>query len=329
MSVAAIGLNWRNLEHWSGRLDANHLSSENTGLVTTVGARVGGLKIGNSVYELGKDQSGNYTRVPAAFASRIRPDDDMVQMAFIPLTYTTAMYTFDHISNLIDEQSVLIYSVAKNVELASIRLAQGKGADVFAMVDTAEKASFLAAEMGISASYGISTPNLANLRQAAQITRNGGFDVILSNAEGELSYLSLQVLAPLGYLLDVGRVDIQTAPAMSLELLWKKVIYCLADFFVILDTESVLAEKELMQAVNEYYCKGLVGFIQRITTTNVAQSSPVLGTFFDLIGKLVVSFENPSSLIRMVPSAPTVAFDSESLYVITGALSGLSQSLIQ
>ena len=31
----------------------------------------------------------------------------------------------------------------------------------------------------------------------------------------------------------------------------------------------------------------------------------------------------------MVPSAPAVAFDSESFHVITGALSGLGQSLIQ
>ena len=76
--------------------------------------------------------------------------------------------------------------------------------------------------MGILALYVMSTSSLANLRQAAQITRIGGFDVILSNAEGELSYLSMQVLATLGYLIDLGLVDIQTAPVMSLELLQKK-----------------------------------------------------------------------------------------------------------
>lgn len=211
------------------------------------------MKIDNRVYGLGEDQFGNYTRVTAVFASRIPSDDDMIQIASISLTYTTAIYTFDHVANLKDGQFVLIYSVAKNVKLASIRLAQKKEANVFAMVDTVEKVSFFAAEVNISASYVISTPSLANLRQVAQITRNDGFDVILNNAENELSYLSLQILRPLNYLLDVNRVDIQIAPAMSLKLFRKKAIYCLINFFVILDSNSVLAEKELMQAVNEYY----------------------------------------------------------------------------
>lgn len=108
MAVAAIGLNWRDLGHWSGQLDGNSLSSEYAGTVTAVGTGVGGLKISDRVYSLGRGQFSNYTRVPAAFASKLRPDDNMIQMASISMVYTTAIYVFDYVAHLKEEQSVLI-----------------------------------------------------------------------------------------------------------------------------------------------------------------------------------------------------------------------------
>ena len=328
VAVAAIGVNLRDLDHWSGRLDGNNLSSEYTGIVTAVGARVSGLKIGDRVYGLGKGQFGNYTRVPAAFASKLRPGDDMVQMATMPLAYMTAIYAFDHVAYLKTGQSVLIQSATKDVGLASICFAKAKGADVFAMVETTEQASFLVDEVTMPASHVILASSLAGLRRAAQMTRNGGFDVITSTARGELLHSSLQALAPLGHLIDVGRVDVQTAPAMSLELLRKNATYCSVDPFIILDSDPVLVE-ELMQAVDSYYRQGLIRPIQRVTAPDVAQLSPALGNFSNIIGKLVASFENPDSLVRMIPSAPAVNFDFESCYVVTGGLGGLGQSLIR
>ena len=100
VSVAAIGVNWRDLDYWSGRLDGNNLSSEYTGIVTAVGARVSSLKIGDRVYGLGKGQFGNYIRVPAAFASKLRLGNDIVQIATMPLAYTTAIYAFNHVAYL-------------------------------------------------------------------------------------------------------------------------------------------------------------------------------------------------------------------------------------
>lgn len=328
VAVAAIGLNWRDLDHWSGRLDGNDLSSEYAGTVTAVGARVSGFKTGDRVYGLGRGQFGNYTRVPAAFASKLRPRDDMVQMATMPMAYTTAVYAFDHVAHLKKGQSVLIQSGAKDVGLASIRLAKAKGADVFAMVETPEQAGFLVDEVAIPASHVISAPSLKALRRAAQMTRNGAFDVIVSTAQGELLHSSFQVLAPLGHLIDAGRVNLQAAPVMGSELLQKNATYCSVDPFIIFDSDPVLGE-ELMQAVDTYYRKGLIGPIERVTAPDVSQLSSALGSFSNMVGKLVASFENPESLVRMIPSAPTVNFDSKSCYVITGALGGLGQSLIR
>ena len=328
VAVAVVGVNSRDLDHWSGRLDGNNLSSEYTGIVTAIGARVSDLKIGDPVYGLGKGQFGNYTRVPAAFARKLRPGDDMVQMASMPLAYATAIYAFEHVANLRKGQSVLIQSGASDIGLASVCLARAKGAAVFAMAETTEQAKFLLDEVALPASHIISTPSLADLRLAAQKTPHEGFDVILSTAQGDYLHSSLQVLAPLGRLIDVGRGDVQIAPAINLESLQKNATYCSIEPFIILDSDPVLGG-ELMQAIDSYYRKGLIEPIQRITAPDIAQLSPLLGGFSSIIGKLVVSFENPESVVRMIPPAPTVNFDSESYYVITGALGGLGQSLIR
>lgn len=328
VAVAAIGLNSCDLDHWTGRVDGNRLSSEYAGIVTAVGTAVDGLEVGNRVYGLGKGQFGNYTRVPAAFASKLRPGDNMVQMASIPLAYTTATYAFDYVAYLKKGQSVLIQSGTKDVGLASICLAKAKGADVFAMVETSEQASFLVDELAMPASHVILAPSLTALRRGAQRTRKGKFDVIIGTAPGELLHLFLQVLAPLGHLIDVTRVDTQTATAISLELLPYNASYCSIDPFIILDSDPAIAA-ELMQSIDSYYRQGLIGPIQRITAPDVSQLSPAIGDFPNIIGKLVVRFENPESLVRMISSAPTVHFDLESCYVITGGLGGLGQSLIR
>ncbi|KAL8672824.1 MAG: hypothetical protein Q9168_002735 [Polycauliona sp. 1 TL-2023] len=329
VAVAAVGLNWRDLDHWSGRLDGNHLSSEYTGTVTAVGANVSGLTTGDRVYGVGRGQFGNYTRVPASFASKLRPGDDMIQMASMPIAYATAVYAFDYVARIRQGQSVLVQSGAQDVGLASIRLARAKGADVFAMVDTTEQASWLMKQMAMPAAHVISTPSLKSLQRTARMTRNGGFDVIMSTAHGDLLHSSCQVLGPLGHLIDVGRVNFQGAPTMASALLKKNATYCSVDPFVIFDSDPALGEK-LMQAVDGYYRKGLIGPIESITAPDLAQLPQALGNFPSMVGKFVASFEEaPGSLVRMVPSAPSVQFDSNSCYVITGALGGLGQSLTQ
>ena len=157
---------------------------------------------------------------------------------------------------------------------------------------------------------------------------NGRFDVIVGSAGGDVLHSFLQVLAPLGYLIDIFRGAVKADPAIALEVLHINATYCPIDPFVILDSDPVLGA-ELMRAVDGYYRKGLIGPVQRIAVADISEISSALGNFSNVIGKLVISFENPDSLVRMIPSAPAVMFDPEACYVITGALGGLGQSLVR
>lgn len=77
VKVSAVGLNWKDLGLTSGRFDANgdNLSSEYAGIVTQTGVDVVGCSVGERVYGMGRGHFGTHTRVPAAFAQKLRPSD--------------------------------------------------------------------------------------------------------------------------------------------------------------------------------------------------------------------------------------------------------------
>lgn len=128
----------------------------------------------------------------------------------MPVVYMTAVYAFDHVARLRKGQKVLIQSATGGLGLAAIQLARSKGAEIFATAGTEEKAHFLVDSMGIPSSHVFTSRDPSALSRAASMTTGkGGFDVILSTVVGgDMLYESLKSLAPMGHLIDVGRLDV-------------------------------------------------------------------------------------------------------------------------
>ncbi|KAK7734288.1 Type I Iterative PKS [Cytospora paraplurivora] len=329
VKVAAVGLNWKDLGLSSGRFDGNNFSSEYTGVVTKTGVDVTSLAVGDRVYGMGRGHFGNYTRVPAAFAQRLEPNDDLVEAATIPLVYMTAVYAFEYVTQLREGQKVLIQSATGGLGLAAIQLAQSKGAEVYATVGTPEKATFLTDIMHIPSSCIFSSRDVSDLSRAVRVTGTDGFDVILSTASGDLLYESVKALAPLGHLIDVGRMDVVDSHTLGLELFQKCATFSSFDLSIVLDRDPVLGGK-LMKAVSNYHHAGKIGPIRPYATYDVSQLDQVLLGFSKgtHIGKFVVTFQNPDSLVKMVASPPTAHFDPRKRYLVTGGLGSLGRSII-
>ncbi|KAK4654427.1 Type I Iterative PKS [Podospora pseudocomata] len=333
VQVAAVGVNWKDLGLTSGRFDAtgSNLSSEYAGVVTKIGAAVHGLSVGDRVYGVGRGQFGNYTRVPAAFAQKLEPGDILTEMATMPLVYMTAIYAFDYVARLRKGQKVLLQSATGGLGLAAIQVARARGADVFATVGTTEKVSFLVDTVGIPADHIFSSRDPTALSNAAKATGRGGFDVILSTVVGgDFLCESLKALAPMGHLVDVGRLDVLEAKDIGLEHFQRNATLTSFDLNVLLDNDPELG-RELMQTVNDLYRWNVIAPIRPFAVHDVSELDRVLvglsrGTH---IGKLVVSFDNPASLIKLVQEPPAAKFDSEARYVVTGGLGGLGRAIIK
>ncbi|KAL1865521.1 Type I Iterative PKS [Diaporthe australafricana] len=350
VKVTAIGINRNDLDVWSGRVDALRSVGEYTGVVTATGASVKGLGVGNRVLGLstGQIQVGNWARVPSALALKLQPNDDPKQLVTLPRAYATAIYALEHVAHLSPGASwtgktVLVQSATTQVGQALLALSKAKGADVYAVVSSAEVASFLAKKTGLSSSSIFASQDPATgLRRAAAATQkgvNGSFDIILSTERTDLDFLFMtpRLLRPLGQLIHAGRIEGQKAQAaggLDMGLLSEKnATFSVVDLAVALDSNARLGG-QLLQTVDKYYRRGLIKpsgpFSDQVT--DVADLSRVLTEFSKSevdTGKLVVTFEKPEAQVKMVPPFPSAKFDSEAWYVITGALGGLGQSIVR
>nr|XP_036579356.1 polyketide synthase [Colletotrichum truncatum]KAF6786903.1 polyketide synthase [Colletotrichum truncatum] len=330
VKVAAVGLNWKDLALSAGRFDGNNLSSEYAGVVTQVGTNAGDyFAVGDRVYGLGKGHFGNYARVPMEMARKVGPDDDLVKVATMPVVYMTAIYAFEHLTRLRRGQKVLIQSASGGLGLGAIQLARAKGAEVFAAAGSPEKLRFLVESIGVSPSNVYLAREPAELIRTISATQNGGFDVILSTAQGEMLYQTMKALAPLGHLIDVGRMDVSDAKTIGLELFQKSASLSSFDLVRVVDHDPELGA-QLMKTVDEHYRAGLIGPILPLATSDISQLDQTMLAFSKgkHVGKLVVTFLNPDSLVRMVPATPVSKFDTEAWYIVAGGLSGLGRSII-
>ncbi|KAK3936556.1 hypothetical protein QBC46DRAFT_461428 [Diplogelasinospora grovesii] len=333
IKVAAVGLNWKDVTLATGRNNAasSNLSSEYAGVVTKVGANVAGLSVGDRVYGVGKGHFGNYERVPAAFAQKLQPTDDFIEAATMPFVYMSAVYAFEYVARVRKGHKVLIQSAAGGLGLAAIQVARSKGAEIFATVSTSDKVSFLADTVGIPADHIFSSRDPEALSRAVRATGKGGFDVILSTVVGGDSlYQSMKALAPMGHLIDVGRVDVLESREMGLELFQKNANFSSFDLDAVLDNDPELGS-ELMKTVHELHGTGRIAPIRPFSVSDVSQLDQTLVDFSKAahIGKVVVSFENPSSTVKLLRQPPAATFDPEALYIITGGFGGLGRSIIR
>ncbi|KAJ5365630.1 hypothetical protein N7517_008516 [Penicillium concentricum] len=328
VKVAGVGLNWKDLAVSTGRFDMNNLSSEYSGVITRVGAEAASrFAVGDLVYGLGEGHFGNYTRVPGALAQKARVGDDLLSMATMPVVFMTAIYAFEHLTRLRRGQKVLIHSASGGVGLGAIQLAQAKGAEVYAMVGTPEKARFLVGDVGLPPSH-VLTREPEEFARATVAT--GGFDVILSTAQGDRLYESIQALAPLGHLIDLGRLDVIGARRIGLELFQKSASFSSFDLTQLVRHDLGLGA-ELIQAVDDHYRANNIGPIRPMSVSDISQLDQTLLGFSKgtHVGKLVVSFQDPNTLVRTVLAPPAAQFDPKACYVVTGGLSGLGRSVIQ
>lgn len=326
--VAAVGLNWKDLGLTTGRFDGANLSSEYAGVVTSVGAGAAHrFAVGDLVYGLGEGQFGNYTRVPAALAQKARDGDDLIALATMPVVFMTTVYAFEYLARLRRAQKVLVHSASGGVGLGAIQLARAKGADVYAMAGSPEKVRFLVEKVGLPRSH-VFMSEPAELARAVVAT--GGFDVILSTAQGDRLYETIKALAPLGHLVDIGRLDVNNAKSIGLELFQKSASFSSFDLTQVVRSDLELGA-ELMQAVDKHYRAGHIGPVHPVSVSDISRLDQTLLNFSRgaHVGKLVVSFQNPRTLVRMVPGSPAARFDPDACYVIAGGLSGLGRSIIQ
>ncbi|KAI0469724.1 polyketide synthase [Xylariaceae sp. FL0804] len=330
VKVAAIGLNWKDLATTSGHFETNNLSTEFAGTVEVVGSSVGAFRPGDRVYGLGKGHFGNFVRVHMRLAQRLQPQDCFESVATMPVVYATAVYAFENLARLQMGESVLIQSATGGLGLAAIQLARAIGAEVYAMAGTPQKVEYLRNTVGLDPGHVFNSADIDSIGPLLHGRGIQGFNVILGTAAGDTMRRTLELLAPLGRYVDVGRTDVQDSKFLDLELLRQGAAFFSFDLADLLEGKVPLAG-DLMTSVERHLRAGHIAPIAPLSTYHVSQLSQALLRFSKgtHLGKLVVTYDDPNTLVRMVPAVPRAFFNPEAHYLVTGGLQGLGRSIIR
>jgi acyl transferase domain-containing protein len=209
--VRASGLNFRDvltaLDMYPG---GGSMGSECVGQVEAVGEGVHHVQPGDQVVALSSRGFATFVTATAALTLPLPHGLDPLDAATIPIAYLTAAYGLMRIAQLQRGQRVLVHAGAGGVGLAAIQLALRHGAEVYATAGSEIKRTYLRA-MGV---------RVADSRDvefgAAVLAASAGhrMDVVVNALSGEFIPRTLDLLAPGGCFIEIGRRGIWDAPAV-------------------------------------------------------------------------------------------------------------------
>ncbi|KAL4765263.1 uncharacterized protein BDW70DRAFT_155749 [Aspergillus foveolatus] len=204
-----------------GQLKDQSMGFECAGIIARLGseAHAKGYRIGDRVMALSTGASfASNVRVPWHGVIQMPKDMDFVSAASLPLAFTVAYFGLVRSASLTAGQSVLIHAAAGAIGQAAIMLAKHLGVtDIYVTVGSPEKRDLLEREYGVSSERIFSSRDASFAPAVLAATKGRGVDLVLSSLSGPLLQESLSTVAPLGYLVHIGKADTERNSLMALE----------------------------------------------------------------------------------------------------------------
>ncbi|MCH7475918.1 MAG: polyketide synthase dehydratase domain-containing protein, partial [Gemmatimonadetes bacterium] len=217
--VHASGLNFHDVFLAMGILAADHgdlessLGLECAGVVTALGEGVTHLKLGQSVVAVARGCLGSYAVTDAHLACAKPAALSFDEAASIPIIFLTAHYALNEHAHLERGESVLIHAGAGGVGFAAIQLAQRVGARILSTASAA-KHDYV---RGLGVDEVFDSRSLDFRDDVLAATEQRGVDVVLNSLAGEFLRKSLEVLAPYGRFVEIGKADVVSNGQLGLK----------------------------------------------------------------------------------------------------------------
>jgi NADPH:quinone reductase-like Zn-dependent oxidoreductase len=220
IEVEAVGLNFLNVLSGLGLYPGapggfRSLGIECAGWVTRVGPGAGRLSPGDPVFGLADDCLASFALARADLLARKPEGLSFAEAATVPVAFLTAFHALQEVARLAEGETVLIHSAAGGVGIAAVQLARRAGAEVLATAGTEEKRALLRT-MGIR--HVFDSRSLEFAQGVLDATGGRGVDVVLNSLAGAAMRRSLELLAPFGRFLEIGKRDLHDPRGSRLEL---------------------------------------------------------------------------------------------------------------
>jgi amino acid adenylation domain-containing protein len=195
---------------------------ECSGKITACGEGVEGFAVGDDVFAFGASGFSPYIITPAAMAAHKPVNLSFEETATIPIAFMTAYYALVKLAQLKKGERILIHSAAGGVGMAAVKIAQWKGAEIYATAGNQEKRSYLHS-LGIQ--HIMDSRSLDFADEVMKRTDGKGVHVVLNSLSGEFIAKSLSLLAPYGRFIEIGMRDLLNNTSLGLRPFLKGLSY--------------------------------------------------------------------------------------------------------
>jgi NADPH:quinone reductase-like Zn-dependent oxidoreductase/ubiquinone/menaquinone biosynthesis C-methylase UbiE len=253
VEVEASGLIFRDVLIAAGIYDDICFGLEFAGTIIKAGMDVQSTKVGDRVCGWSYGTFRTLVRCKAITTVPIPESMPLTTAVAYPVTHCTAYHCLINVARLQRGEAILIHSAAGGTGQAAVQLAKHIGAEVFATVGSGEKKQFLVSKYEIPEEHIFSSRDTVFKDAVLRLRGGKGVEVIFNSLSGESFLASLEIIAPFGRFIEIGKKESTSIPLAALS---KNVIFAVADLSRMLtDAPSLLGS--LMGSVMELVERGV------------------------------------------------------------------------
>lgn len=296
------------------------LGGEFAGRVVRLGAGVEEFHVGQEVFGSSPMAMATHVIAPSMFIAAKPSHLSFPEAATIPSVFMTAQYALRHLGRAMPGETILIHSATGGTGLAAIQMARALGLEIFATAGSDEKRAFLKA-MGIR--HVMDSRTLDFVDEVKVATNGRGVDIVLNSLTGDAIVKGLEILAPYGRFLELGKRDIYDNHRLGLLPFRKSISYTAIDLAGMITDKPKLYAEVFHAVAAQFDAKTLDPLPLRIFSASRAEDALRLMAQARQIGKIAIEMRDPAARLANAHESTTTRVRADASYLVTGGLGGL------
>ena len=323
--VAAAGLNFSDVLKAMGvypGLDgaAPVIGGECVGYVTAIGEDVDSVEIGQRVIAFGPGTFGTHL---GTIADLVVPIPDTLpdnEAATFGVAYLTAWHSLCEVGRLAPGERVLIHSATGGVGMAAVSIAQMLGARIYTTAGSEAKREMLS---GLGVEYVGDSRTVDFADEILELTDGYGVDVVLNSLAGEAIQRGVQILAPGGRFIELGKRDVFADAKLGLAALAKSASFAVVDLDLNLKLQPA-KYRQLLQHILGHVADGKVEVlpVTEFSLHDAADAFRLMASGKHT-GKIVITIPDSGSIEAVASPPPLPLVSPDGGYLIVGGMGGL------